>query len=333
MELRRERVEATILDPRQGFEPATSTVEVRWDPLTGRSARLLPPGGLLPPTDFDLAALAEETRRGCFFCPEKVFDVTPKLPPHVHPEGRIRRGEALLFPNIQPYAKHASVALYGAELHFLPLERMTARLVADALAVQVEFVRAVQAADPASPWASISANHMPPSGSSLFHPHVQGAVDPFPSTAQAQLAAVTAEAATEYLELERRLGERHLGTTGQVEWLTSFAPIGFNEILAFVPGAAGPGDLGDGAVEELGAGLAAALNLYAEMGYQSFNWALFGRPPGPGAPLSLRLVTRSNPKALYRSDAAYFERLHWQAIVDTSPEELAERGRARFSSL
>jgi galactose-1-phosphate uridylyltransferase len=33
----------------------------------------------------------------------------------------------------------------------------------------------------------------------------------------------------------------------------------------------------------------------------------------------------------YRSDAMYSERLHWQAMVDTSPEELAERARARFA--
>src|SRR5207248_10047950 len=105
-----------------------------------------------------------------------------------------------------------------------------------------------------------------------------------------------------------------------------FAPVGFNEIRAFVPGAAGVADLDDGLVEELGRGLAAALNLYAEMGFQSFNWALYG-----GTMLNLRLVTRSNLKPLYRSDAAYFERLHWQGMVDTSPEELAERARGRFS--
>src|SRR5207248_5393405 len=111
--------------------------------------------------------LARETREGCFFCPEKVFDVTPKLLPEIHAEGRLRRGQALLFPNIQPYAKHSSVAIYGPELHYLPLERMDARVVADNLAVQVEFVRAAQRHDPGSRRSSLSGNHMLPSGSSL----------------------------------------------------------------------------------------------------------------------------------------------------------------------
>ena len=33
---------------------------------------------------------------------------------------------------------------------------------------------------------------------------------------------------------------------------------------------------------------------------------------------------------LYRSDVAYFERLHWQAMVDRTPEELAQLAGSRF---
>lgn len=326
MELRSERVEATILDPRQGFEPAPASFEVRWDPLTGHTARILDRSNLLPISDFDLEGLATETRQGCFFCPEKVFDVTPKLLPEIHAEGRIRRGQALLFPNIQPYAKHSSVAIYGADLHYLPLDRMDQTVVGDNLAAQVEFVRAAQRYDPPARWSSLSANHMLPSGSSLFHPHTQAAVDLYPTTMQKLLADVPAATIADYLETERRLGARHLGRTGRVEWLTSFAPVGFNEIRAFVPGVAAVGDLDDSLVEELAAGLATSLNLYAELGFHSFNWALYS-----GTVLNLRLVTRSNLKPLYRSDAAYFERLHWQGMVDTPPEELAERARPRFS--
>ena len=192
MELRSERVEATILDPRQGFEPAPASFEVRWDPLTGHTARILDRSNLLPISDFDLEGLATETRQGCFFCPEKVFDVTPKLLPEIHAEGRIRRGQALLFPNIQPYAKHSSVAIYGADLHYLPLDRMDQTVVGDNLAAQVEFVRAAQRYDPPARWSSLSANHMLPSGSSLFHPHTQAAVDLYPTTMQKLLADVPA---------------------------------------------------------------------------------------------------------------------------------------------
>ena len=135
----------------------------------------------------------------------------------------------------------------------------------------------------------------------------------------------------DYVETEKRLGERYLGSTGSVEWLVSFAPQGVNEVRALVPGIASPAQLASEQVEELGEGIARVLNLYAELGFQSFNLALLGAPAAsPGYQLNLRLVCRSNLQLLYRSDVTYFERLHWQSMVDGAPEQLAERARERF---
>ena len=73
--------------------------------------------------------------------------------------------------------------------------------------------------------------------------------------------------------------------------------------------------------------------MYAQLGCQSFNLALYGAPPETdGYVLNLRIVSRSNLQPLYRSDATYFERLHWQAMVDTSPEELAIAARPIFAA-
>ena len=333
MELKRQVLTSEILHPAQDFQPQRGQVEVRWDPLTGHSARLVSSAGqLLPPSDFDLAALAAETQRSCFFCAPRVEEVTPRLLPAIHAEGRIRRNQALLFPNILTYSQYSSVSIYSPNLHFIPLGKMTGRLVADNLAVQVEFIQAVMRFDENAIWASINANHMLPAGSSLFHPHVQSSVDPVPSTMQHMLADLPSDRFHDYLETEKRLGERYLGSTGGVEWLASFAPQGFNELRALVPGIASPAQLEPERIEELGEGIARMLNLYAELGYQSFNMALFGAPPAQhGYVLNLRLVCRSNLKPLYRSDVTYFERLHWQAMVDRSPEELAERARVHLS--
>jgi galactose-1-phosphate uridylyltransferase len=170
---------------------------------------------------------------------------------------------------------------------------------------------------------------MLPSGSSLFHPHLQGSADPFPTTFQQLLSQVRAERFREYLATERRLGERWIGSTGGVEWLAAFAPVGFHELRAFVPGVAAPERLSEQQVEGLAEGLARALNLYAELGMQSFNLAVYGAPVEDYV-LNVRLVSRSNLQPLYRSDSTYFERVHWQAMVDIVPEELASRARERF---
>ena len=332
MEFRRSVLDGEILDPERGFEPRELRVEVREDPLTGHTARLLPPAGLMPPQDPDeLRAIAERTRAGCPFCPERVEAVTPKLPAEIAPEGRIRRGEALLFPNLLPYARFSSVSVYSPERHVVALDELTPRLVADNLAAQVVWARACVEADPSAAWVSINANHMLPSGSSIFHPHLQGAVNPTPTTMQRLLSQVPSARFLDHLAHERAEGVRYLGGLDRVEWLTSFAPVGPCELRAFVPGVASPTMLGEETVEELGAGIATAAGLYAELGYGSFNLALYGAPPGlDGYPLNLRMICRSSLAPFYRSDATWLERLHWEAAVDTSPEELARVAGDRF---
>ena len=331
MVLERRRLEGAIRHPAHGFEPTPCVVEVRWDPLTEHTARVLEGSRLMPRADFDLASVAQKTRASCPFCPERIESQTPRLRQEIAPEGRIVRGESVLFPNLVPYAKHSSVSVYGPDHHFLALEAMTPRLVSDNLAAQVAFEQAVMRFDPQSRWASISANHMLPSGSSVFHPHLQGSVDPVPMTMQRLLASVSADRFRAYLEAERAAGERHLGSTGRVEWLASFAPLAPGELRAFIPSVASPAQLDGELIEELGHGIATALNLYAEMGYESFNLALYGAPAGTaGYPLNLRIACRSNLRELYRSDSTYLERLHWEAAVDISPEEVAKWARDRF---
>jgi UDPglucose--hexose-1-phosphate uridylyltransferase len=330
MELTRQPLQAEMLEPGTGRLLRT-TVDVRTDPLTGHSSRILPERGLMPASDFDLEAFAEESRPSCPFCPERIERLTPLLPAAIEPEGRIARGQALLFPNLHAYSSHSCVSVYSPALHYLPLGRMTQRLIGDNLATQVEHARAVIEVDPASCWASINANHMLPSGSSLFHPHLQGIVDDAPTTMQRLLAGVPPQRFEDYLRAERSAGERHLGATGRVEWLVSFAPIAPAELRAFVAGCSSPAELDDDAVEELAAGLQLALTAYAEMGFESFNLAIYGAPPATaGYPLNLRLAARSNLKPCYRSDSTFLERLHWEGAVDIAPELVAERIGPRF---
>jgi UDPglucose--hexose-1-phosphate uridylyltransferase len=330
MELARHLLTAEMLEPGSG-ELITTPIEVRLDPLTGHSSRILPERGLMPANDFDLAAFALENQSRCPFCPERIEDLTPKLPPTIHPDGRIAHGEAVLFPNLHAYSSHSCVSVYSPRLHYLPLADITERLVADNLITQVAYAKAVIAADPEARWASINANHMLPSGSSLFHPHLQGIVDSQPTTFQRMLAEVPAERFDAYLDAERRIGERYLGDTGRVQWLVSFAPIAPAELRAFIPGISSPVQFDGDLVAELAHGLMLALNAYAEMGFESFNLAVYGAPPeSQGYQLNLRLACRSNLKAFYRSDSTLLERLHWEGAIDLPPETIAERIGDRF---
>jgi UDPglucose--hexose-1-phosphate uridylyltransferase len=322
---------AEMIAPDTG-ELIRTRIEVRVDPLTGHTSRILPNRGLMPPNDFDLEAFARENQPRCPFCAGRIERLTPRLPPAIDLHGRITRGEAVLFPNLHAYSSHSCVSVYSPRLHYLPLGEMTERLMADNLAAQVAYAKAVMAAEPDSRWASINANHMLPSGSSLFHPHLQGIVDSRPTTVQRMLADVPAARFDAYLDAERRSGERLLGAGGRVEWLASFAPIAPAELRAFVIGVSSPVELDEALTAELAHGLTCALNAYAELGYESFNLATYGAPPRTaGYPLNLRIACRSNLKPAYRSDSTFLERLHWEGAVDLAPEDVADRIRDRFA--
>jgi UDPglucose--hexose-1-phosphate uridylyltransferase len=331
VELERRLLTAEMIAPDTG-EIVRAPIEVRVDPLTGHTSRILPNRGLMPPNDFDLEAFARENQPRCPFCSERIERLTPRLPSAIHPDGRITQGEATLFPNLHAYSSHSCVSVYSPRLHYLPLDRITDRLMADNLSTQVSYGRVVMAADRESRWASINANHMLPSGSSLFHPHLQGIVDSEPTTMQRLLAAVPATRFEAYLRVERHAGERFLGNTGRVEWLVSFAPIAPAEVRAFVPGVASPAELDDDLIAELAHGLTLTLNAYAELGFESFNLAIYGAPPGTaGYPLNLRVACRSNLQTMYRSDSTFLERLHWEGAIDLRPETIAERIGSRFT--
>jgi UDPglucose--hexose-1-phosphate uridylyltransferase len=323
----RETFEAELLDPRRSFEPTRTTVEIRRDPLTGHSARILPAGSFPPPARHDLERLAAETRDGCPFCAERIEDHTPRLPPEIWPEGRIRVGEAVLFPNLVPYAKWSSVSVYSASRHNIPLRELTPQLLADNFRAQQEFARAVHDHDRTSTWISVNANHLPPAGSSIFHPHLQGSVNPLPTTMQRLLAEVDPDDLQAYLAAEQAADGRLIASSTRVTWLASFAPLGPAEICAFVEGSESSYELTDIDMDELALGISAVLRVYDDLGFQSFNLALYGVCDF----VLLRLVARAYFGAAERSDAMWSERLHWEAATDLAPEHVAELARAAFA--
>ena len=116
-------------------------------------------------------------------------------------------------------------------------------------------------------------------------------------------------------------------------WLTPFAPTGFHEVWGVVSGVADVTDLTEEDSQALGQGLSQVLSAYRAWNLSSFNFAVIGGGPQArehGHQVVLKVVSRSNPEPFYRSDATYFERLYGEALIDLSPEEVAEAVRARF---
>jgi galactose-1-phosphate uridylyltransferase len=128
-------------------------------------------------------------------------------------------------------------------------------------------------------------------------------------------------------------GPRAVGTIGRVEWLTPFAPSGFHEVWGIVDGAADITELTEQDANSLGAGLSRVLAAYHRWNLTSFNFALIGGGPRPHEQryqVVLKVLSRSNAEPMYRSDATYFERLYGEALIDLSPEEIADGLRPLF---
>lgn len=303
-------------------------LSVRVDPLTGRTARVITGTKLAPTERPDLSALTA-TPPFCPFCADKIELATGTFDSSITDEGRIRRGSAVIVPNVMAYSEFSSVGLYETASHFQDLDELTADRVGDLLKAFVAYTRGVHGLRPM--YSSINANYLPPSGSSLVHPHGQSAHDDIGTTTQRELIERSAAWDGEQpywqslVEAEEG-GERWIGRRGRVAFFTPFAPAGFHEVWAVVEGCADLVDLTDADCEDLGAGMSAVLDTYHSLNLTSFNWALTGGGPRPSERYSvlLRMVSRSNIDPLYRSDVTYFEKLHNEAMVDVSPEEVAE---------
>ncbi|HLY84728.1 MAG TPA: hypothetical protein VKQ71_17220 [Acidimicrobiales bacterium] len=332
-----QELEARVPDVGAGAGWTDARLRWRRDPLTGRSARILSGVKLQPAARPDLRDLTAKPAF-CPFCAEHLDKATFPFPAELAPDGRITCGRAVVVPNIMAYATHSAVGIYDPTQHFLDLDQLTPTVVGDALVAMVHHARAVRRLDMTASWSSINANYLPPSGSSLIHPHLQSAHDACGLTAQRLLVERSGTwpgpgSFWRALVEQERGGPRWVGSTGRVDWLTPFAPSGFHEVWGVVDGVADLVDLDDDVAQDLGAGLSRILAAYHAWNLTSFNFSLTGGGPDGGRQryqVILKAVSRSNAEPMYRSDVTYFERLQDEALVDVAPEEVAAGLRPSF---
>jgi len=310
-------------------------LSVRVDPLLGHTSRVITGTKLAPSERPDLSALTADPPF-CPFCADKIDVATGTFAAEITADGRIRRGSAVIVPNVMAYSEFSSVGLYDTKRHFLDLPDLTGDRVGDLLSAFVEYTAALHRMRPM--WSSVNANYLPPSGSSLVHPHAQSAHDDVGTTTQRMIidrsqAWEGARSYWEQLIAEEQGGPRWVGELGRVRFLTPFAPVGFHETWAIVPGCSDIDQLTEQDCGDLGTGLSRIFGAYYEANLTSFNWAMYGGGPTPSDRYSLllRIVSRSNADAVYRSDVTYFEKLHNEAMVDLSPEDWAATLRGHFA--
>lgn len=334
-----------LLSPLTGFQPERQQVQLRKDPLLGHTSvynLALRDKGKTLFGDIDrewLDRLAAESAERCIFCPGK-SDAAPKYPQALIPEGRLRVGEARLFPNLYPLAKYHAVVVVS-DAHFLALREFTPERIANALLAMRQFMTVVARHDVESRYASLNANYLFPAGASLVHPHFQLLMGPQPYAHHAALldawrdyhAAHGCAYAADLVATEQRLGERHIARRGRWHWLAAYAPLGNNEIQAVHEGAADFTELPPEDISDLADGISRMLRCYEALGYLSFNFSVYSQraEAASGARLFLRLITRQNPAPGYRCDDYFLQKLLQTEVILLPPEALALRARSLFA--
>jgi len=325
--------ESVYLDPRKNFEPKTVVSETRRDPLTGQISRIFPFRKLML-HQHDWAPFVEESKQKfCPFCPEVMERVTPKFPAPIDAEGRIRAGDAVAIPNLNPYGKHAAVVIM-TDRHYVPMHEIDIQLIAESFRAGLIYLQRVAAVDPdGARYGSINWNYMPYSGGSLIHPHLQVLAEPEPCTFDNRMIMASAEYArnnksnywTDLVETEAVRGERYLGKTGRAQWLCAYAPRHVGDVLGIMPGRRTIDDITDQDLSELAAGLINVIKYYASCNIPSFNTALYlARQEDEGFTAHVRIVGRFTISPLVGSDITHMQILHddpWTVIL---PEVVAE---------
>jgi galactose-1-phosphate uridylyltransferase len=323
-------------------------MEYRRDPLTGRICTVIIGFAeklkLLGETDRDLInRIAEATRKTCPFCPEAIEKVTPIFPKEYFPEGRIKTGESVLFPNLFPRSEFEAVAVLSRK-HYLKLDEFTPELLANALKSCLIFIDRIKEMGLKEKYATIGCNNLFPAGASSMHPHIQVSVRSVPffmneiliDRSNKFFKSNGSNFWDELIMVEKELGERYIGSIGRTEWIVPFAPMGGNDVMGIIKHRSNLTEFSEDDLMDLGKGLSKILKYYEYNGLSSFNFVIHSGPINEELEYfwsSLRIMSRANLRDVYIStDSWYGTSLLLEGVSSEYPEKQAEKIRGFFHS-
>ncbi|HIE29086.1 TPA: hypothetical protein EYP66_17575 [Candidatus Poribacteria bacterium] len=346
-------------------------IEYRFDPLTNEQCRINPrrakrvkqvenPDKVGAESGIELDEIIRKSKEGCVFCPQLIEEKTPEFPPDISPDGRIKRGETIIFPNLNPFGENHAVGIITTE-HFLPLDEFSERQLMDNLIASINYIRRVYENNRDARFPIYIWNYMPPSAGSIIHPHVQIMVEGEPLPQQRLLLDKSLEYFqqngsnywTDLIEAEKEPGgglrskplseanhktkslvngvNRFILANNSLALIASFAPRGFNEIQFIFPEISSFMDLTDAHIVDFVQSLKTVLVGYKEMGIGSFNLVTYSGPMDESLDyycFNMKLISRPFPRCVYTNDTGPMERLYDVRVIDTLPEQLAEKMRS-----
>ncbi|HQP31314.1 MAG TPA: hypothetical protein PLB81_08295 [Deltaproteobacteria bacterium] len=319
-----------FLDPMQGFQASERRSEVRYDPLTNQTTRILD----FPVKEMervDLSPLIEKSKAICPFCPEFIELVTPKFPTGRLSKERYVVGESLCFPNAFPYDENGAVTVMSRG-HYLALADFDADIIGNAVACCLEYLSDLFAVQPEATYQSINWNYMPLAGGSIVHPHLQVTASTTPTnyyTAMlGMLGRYRAKHGTDFWHdlaiREEQLGERFIARMGHMTWLAAFAPLGVFDIIGIMDEAYRPSRMRDEVMNDLVDGVLKVLGYIDSLNMYSLNMSLYFMPDTDVFTPHVRICPRVSIPPFGTSQINYMRMLHNEPMTTMKPEDVCQ---------
>lgn len=317
-----------FLDPSNGFAETKRYCEVRYDPLTGHTTRILD----FPVSEVkkaELSQLIETSKQFCPFCPGIVELVTPKFHPDLASKERYSRGEALCVPNAFPYDENGAVTVMTHK-HYLALSEFTPEVMIDAFICSLEYLEDVITKQPDMVYQSVNWNYMPLAGGSVIHPHLQIAA----SNSCTNYYAYTLTALAKYreevgsdfwadlVEEERKRGERIIASNRTMTWLVAFAPMGIFDIVGVLNDAGSTSDIRGVVLEEVVKGILNVMMYIDSLNMQSLNMSLYFLLGNSLFAPHVRICPRVSIPPFDTSQINYMGMLHHETLTILKPEDI-----------
>lgn len=326
-----------FMNPFKDLTPDEFPFEIRFDPLTGKTGRI-----------FDLRYKAERPDLSeviklskeifCPFCPDTLEKSTPLFPENLIPGGRIRVGQASLIPNLAPFDKFAGVVILSDQ-HYIAIEDLNPESMLDAFSAALVFAKRVFDLDQKVNFCSVNWNYMPPSGSSMVHPHLQVNCGEVPTNemrmqidgSREYYEKTGANFWQDLMEAERESKERYLGEIGPTFWVLSYVPYGFlPDVSCIFEDHWSICNLEENDLAPFLKGLSNVFMYFGQEGIISFNMSMFSVREDEHFRINVRICPRLYPRPIGNSDHSYLQTIHNEPFTVRPPEAVCRRLKGFF---
>lgn len=313
--------------------PFEGRMEVRWDPLTSLTSRIIyfPGRKKIDKTDvrvFENMAPPDT----CPFCPPNIEKMTSKFRTDLFGVERITEDGITLIPNLLTFDKYCIVAIITKE-HFLDMSTIAERgYITSGIKALISVLRKIRERDTKVKYISINCNYMPMSGSSVLHPHIQAIAGEVPTNYHRLMVEKSERFFKKYgkvywdalIEKESEIGDRIIGQVGSTFWYSPFSPKG-NMDVGCIFTKSSILDLEENDLKDFEEGFRKVLNYFISENVPGYNLSLFSARLGTEESFraNIRIVARRFLPPTGATDANYFHILHMESTSVFYPEEVA----------